>query len=202
MSSTFVKSIKYALFDLYDLFSFFVFVLGLVLVVRFFVFNPFTVVWASMEPSFQQWDFIIVDKITPRFWELERWDIIVFVPSNQEVAYIKRIIGMPWETVVIRNNKIEICPWLYDKIIDVVWCEVLEEEYIPEDFKTTVFGQKEAIFPVNEEGFFVSGDNREHSSDSRSCFGNQCYQWAPYLVTKDDLIWKVSVRLYPSVSSF
>ena len=109
---------------------------------------------------------------------------------------------MPGETVVIRNNKIEICSGLYEKLIDVQWCEILEEEYIPEDVKTLVNGKKEAIFPINEEWYFVSGDNRQHSSDSRSCFGEKCYQWAPYLVTKKDLIGKVALRLYPSVSWF
>ena len=200
--NTFVRKLQYALFDLYDLFSFFVFVFGLVLIVRFFVFNPFTVVWASMEPSFQQWDFIIVDKLTPRFGELERWDIVVFVPSNQEVAYIKRIIWMPGETVVVRSGNIEICPWLFEKIIEAEWCEVLDESYIPPWMKTLVNRKKEAIYPINEDGFFVAGDNREHSSDSRSCFGNQCYIWAPYIVRPDDLIWKVSFRLYPKISNY
>lgn len=54
------------LLDLLDLVSFFIFVTGIVLFVRFFVFNPYTVVGSSMEPMFDQGDFIIVDKITPR----------------------------------------------------------------------------------------------------------------------------------------
>jgi signal peptidase I len=82
-------------FDLFDMLSFLVFVGGIVLFVRFFIANPYTVVGASMAPTFEESDFIIVDKITPRFGELTRGDIIVFVPPGKTVPYIKRIIGLP-----------------------------------------------------------------------------------------------------------
>ena len=193
--------LQYILFDIYDLFSFFVFVFGLVLLVRFFVFNPFTVVGASMQPNFTEWDFIVVDKITPRFGELDRGDVIVFVPPNESVAYIKRIIWIPGETVMIKDESIYICAGLYDKISQAENCELLPEEYIPNDFKTLAWNKKEAIFPVNEDGFFVAGDNRENSSDSRVCF-KSCYEWAPYLVKDENMIWKVAFRLYPDVSKF
>ena len=80
------------LFDVFDLISFLIFVLGIVLFIRFFIFNPYTVVGQSMDPTFHQGDFIIVDKITPRIGEIERGDIIVFVPENREVPFIKRVI--------------------------------------------------------------------------------------------------------------
>ncbi|HCY21572.1 TPA: signal peptidase I [Patescibacteria group bacterium] len=64
----------------------------MVLFVRFFIANPYTVVGASMAPTFQENDFIIVDKITPRFGELARGDIIVFVPPGKTVPYIKRVV--------------------------------------------------------------------------------------------------------------
>jgi len=81
--------------DLLDLVSFFVFVTGIVLFVRFFVFNPYTVVGSSMEPMFEQGDFIIVDKVTPRVGELTRGDVVVFVPKGKDIPLIKRIIGLP-----------------------------------------------------------------------------------------------------------
>lgn len=192
---------QYILFDIYDLFSFFVFVFGLVLLVRFFVFNPFTVVGASMQPNFTEWDFIVVDKITPRFGELERGDVIVFVPPQETVAYIKRIVGIPWETVWIKDDHIYICQWLYDKVSEAENCELLPEEYIPENFKTLAGSKKEAIFPVDEEWFFVAGDNRSNSSDSRVCFKN-CYEWASYLVKTENMIGRVAFRLYPDISWF
>ena len=90
--STFWIRIKVFAFDLFDLVSFLVFVTGVVLFIRFFVFNPYTVVGQSMEPMFHQGDFIIVDKITPKVGTLERGDIIVFVPQGKTVPYIKRIV--------------------------------------------------------------------------------------------------------------
>ncbi|MBU0626208.1 signal peptidase I [Patescibacteria group bacterium] len=62
------------------------------LFIRFFVANPYTVVGASMHPTFEENDFIVVDKITPRFGELSRGDIIVFVPPGKNIPYIKRVV--------------------------------------------------------------------------------------------------------------
>lgn len=91
----FTTKIRYFLLDLFDMVSFLVFVGGIVLFIRFFVANPYTVVGASMVPTFQENDFIIVDKITPRFTDLKRGDVIVFVPPGKNIPYIKRIIGVP-----------------------------------------------------------------------------------------------------------
>ena len=79
-------------FDVFDMISFLLFVGGIVLFVRFFIANPYTVVGESMSPTFEENDFIVVDKITPRFGELKRGDIIVFVPPGKTVPYIKRIV--------------------------------------------------------------------------------------------------------------
>lgn len=71
--------------------------------------NPYTVVGASMFPTFAESDFIVVDKITPRFGHLQRGDVIVFVPPGKTIPYIKRIVGLPGETVKLQNNKVMIC---------------------------------------------------------------------------------------------
>lgn len=84
--------IKIVLLDVFDLVSFLVFVTGVVLFIRFFIFNPYTVVGQSMEPVFEQNDFIIVDKISPKFGKLKRGDIVVFVPKGKNLPFIKRII--------------------------------------------------------------------------------------------------------------
>lgn len=86
------KKLTWIVADIFDMVSFLIFVGGIVLFIRFFVANPYTVVGASMVPTFEERDFIIVDKITPRFGERERGDIIVFVPPGKDVPYIKRII--------------------------------------------------------------------------------------------------------------
>ncbi|MEI7918814.1 MAG: signal peptidase I [bacterium] len=89
---TFTTKLKYFLYDLFDMVSFLIFVGGIVLFVRFFVANPYTVVGASMAPTFQENDFIIVDKVTQRFGQLSRGDVIVFVPPGKTIPYIKRIV--------------------------------------------------------------------------------------------------------------
>lgn|GEM_PF-1461053 len=120
------------LFDLFDLIAFLFFVIGIVLTVRFFVFNPFTVVGQSMESTFSQGDFIIVDKITPKYGDLEREDILVFVPEGKDVPFIKRVIGMGGETVVVKDGDVYVCgeddlTIINDEVPDVGSCDTLEE---------------------------------------------------------------------------
>ncbi|AHB41640.1 hypothetical protein P148_SR1C00001G0851 [candidate division SR1 bacterium RAAC1_SR1_1] len=183
-------------FDLFDMLSFLVFVGGIVLFVRFFIANPYTVVGASMAPTFQENDFIIVDKITPRFGELARGDIIVFVPPGKTVPYIKRVVGLPGETVKIYNNKVSICSIQENKED----CSQLEQPYLSETVWTdTRCGLNE--FKVLN-GYFVMGDNRSFSTDSRCCFGLDCYNGASYEVPLDHVIGKVYLRFLPHFSFF
>ncbi|MBO4204157.1 signal peptidase I [bacterium] len=72
-----------------------IFVFGIVLFVRFFIFTPYTVLGASMMPTFTEKDRIIVEKLTQKVSSLQRGDIIVFVPPGKTIPYIKRIIGFP-----------------------------------------------------------------------------------------------------------
>jgi len=191
----FKTRIRYFLFDLFDMVSFLIFVGGIVLFVRFFVANPYTVVWASMAPTFEENDFIIVDKITPRFSQLDRGDVIVFVPPGKTIPYIKRIIWLPWETVKIKRNTIEIC-----SSNDVKSCTILEEAYLTWSIKTETRCWINEF--VIEHGFFVLGDNRWFSTDSRCCFGIDCYEWATYEVPFDHIIGKVYVRFFPHFKTF
>jgi signal peptidase I len=79
-----------------------------------------------MAPTFEESDFIIVDKITPRFSQLERGNVIVFVPPGKTIPYIKRIIGLPGETVKIKSNGVEICTT--ENVIEQ--CNTLSEIYL------------------------------------------------------------------------
>lgn len=135
--------------DLLDLISFFVFVTGIVLFVRFFVFNPYTVVGSSMEPMFEQGDFIIVDKITPRVGDLKRGDVIVFVPEGKDIPFIKRIVGLPGETVKVHDGKVSVCNEAQE-------CTVLDENYLPAGLKTEAKCKlDEFIVPKESESYFV-----------------------------------------------
>jgi len=183
--------------DLFDMISFLVFVWGIVLFIRFFVANPYTVVWASMAPTFQENDFIIVDKITPRFSQLNRGDVIVFVPPGKTIPYIKRIIWLPGETVKIKHNGVEICTTKND----IEQCNTLPESYLTWSVRTEArCGVDE--FKIDDGWFFVMGDNRLFSTDSRCCFGLNCYEWSSYEVPFDHIIGKVYLRFFPNFQSF
>lgn len=110
----------------------------------------------SMEPTLYDEDNLIVDKITYHFTKPDRYDIIVFpYKENKTIYYIKRIIGLPGETIQIIGNDI----YIDDKRLD----EHYHKEAMEEDTEGV------AIDPIilKEDEFFVLGDNRNHSSDSR-----------------------------------
>lgn len=176
--------------------SFLIFVGGIVLFIRFFIANPYTVVGASMAPTFIENDFIIVDKITPRFSHLQRGDIIVFVPPGKTIPYIKRIIGLPGETVKIKRTTVEICTTENN----IEQCNTLPETYLSWVKTEARCGIDE--FKINTGWLFVMGDNRWFSTDSRCCFGLDCYEWSSYEVPFDHIIGKVYLRFFPDFSVF
>lgn len=182
--------------DVFDMISFLVFVAWIVFFFRFFVASPYNVVWASMAETFQEWDFIVVDKVSPKFKTRERWDIIVFVPPGKDVAYIKRIIWLPWETIKIKDWHVEVCNTKNNT------CETLDESgYIPAATQTEAKCWL-TEFEVTGSWLFVMGDNRWFTTDSLCCFGIQCFKWANYLVPEENIIWKVYMRLVPHPEVF
>ncbi len=194
---TFTTKLKYFLYDLFDMVSFLIFVGGIVLFVRFFVANPYTVVGASMAPTFQENDFIIVDKVTQRFGQLSRGDVIVFVPPGKTIPYIKRIVWLPWETVKIQHNGVQICT----TVNAIEQCHTLSEGYLSWSVRTEWrCGIND--FVIDTWWYFVLGDNREFSTDSRCCFGLNCYDGSSYEVPFDNIIGKVYLRFFPNFKSF
>ena len=131
----------------------------------------------SMEPTLQNGDNLIVDKITYRFNEPQRFDIIVFpFKYKEDTFYIKRIIGLPGETVQITNEG-EI--YIND--------ELLKEGY----GKEVILDPGNAYTPITlgEDEYFVLGDNRNNSSDSRSS--------SVGVIHKDDIIGRAWLRIWP-----
>lgn len=198
---------KYAKFwsEIFDLFVFLVLVFWIVLFIRLFIATPYTVIWSSMVPNFHQKDWIIVEKLTQRFSSFERWDVLVFVAPWKTSPYIKRVIGLPWETVLVENNNVYICSenipdWSLIK--DSEWnnCELLPEPYLANEAKTVATCGKNE-FKV-EWWYFVMWDNRWRTTDSLCCFWIQCYEWANYVVPSEYLIGKVWIRLYPNYTKF
>ncbi len=135
------------------------------------------VIGSSMEPKLSDGDNLIVDKISYRFEEPERFDIIVFpFKYAKKTYYIKRIIGMPGETIFIDENG--------TIFIDG---EVLEESYGRE----VIINPGRAYEPITlgEDEYFVMGDNRNNSSDSRDpVVGN---------VHRNEFIGKAWMRIWP-----
>lgn len=127
--------------------------------IRYFLFQPFIVSGDSMTPNFQSGNYLIVDEISYRFSSPQRGDVIVFdasfIPGYSGQRFIKRVIGLPGETVDITNGQVE--------IIKDGKTTILTEKYLPSNLKT--YGDKNITLKANE--YFVLGDNREYSYDSR-----------------------------------
>ncbi|PIT94109.1 signal peptidase I [Candidatus Falkowbacteria bacterium CG10_big_fil_rev_8_21_14_0_10_43_11] len=135
--------------------------LAIIIPVRYFLIQPFYVKGASMEPSFYDHEYLIIDEITYRFREPERGEIVVFkYPNDPSQYFIKRIIGLPREKVEIKDGQI----YVYTK--DANRRVKLDESYLEPGTETltSVDGIKE----LGADEYFVLGDNRNYSKDSRS----------------------------------
>ncbi|MBS8121613.1 signal peptidase I [Candidatus Vampirococcus lugosii] len=194
------RTLKSFLIDIFDIIAFLVFVLGIVLIIRIFLFNPFTVVGKSMDPTFKESDFIVVNKFSPRFSDYQRGDIVVFLPPSRSINYIKRIVGMPGETVKLIDGYVYICD---NNDGGGENCYKLDEPYLVNEGNTFAeCGIDE--FEVSSGSYYVLGDNRQESTDSRCCFGVGCFSddSQDHLLTKEDILGKVSIRIFPDFSTF
>jgi len=135
--------------------------LAIIIPVRYFLIQPFYVKGASMEPSFHDHEYLIINEIGYRFNDPQRGDIIVFrYPKDPSQYFIKRIIGLPNEKIKIKEGEIYIFNEQYPNglILD-------EDVYLLEDIETPHLGKTEFILEADE--YFVLGDNRDASLDSR-----------------------------------
>jgi len=146
--------------------------------IRYFVAEPFVVNGASMDPTFASGQFLIVDRISYKFSEPKRGDVIVFeYPNNPSIYYIKRIIGLPGETVKIKDGIVTVENKDFPKGF------ALNEPYIDISHKS----QDTLIEKLNSNEYFVMGDNRNQSSDSRA--------WGP--LEYSYIVGKPALRLLP-----
>lgn len=133
--------------------------LAIALPIRYFIAQPFIVKGQSMEPSFEDREYLVIDELTYQFREPERGEVIVFrYPNNTKEFFIKRIIGLPGESVAIKNGQV-----LIGSSGNGGQPVALSESYLPSDLKT--FPEKEYV--LGEAQYLVLGDNRRNSSDSR-----------------------------------
>lgn len=154
--------------------------LAIFVVCYLFFFQVHEIKGASMNPNFYDSERILTDKISYRFRKPERGEVIIFrAPKNRELDYVKRIIGLPGETIKVQGGNI----YLND--------QKLTETYIPEKITNPgAFLTLNQKFLIPEDEYILMGDNRMHSSDSR--------EWG--LVNKDDIIGKVFVRFWPATN--
>lgn len=153
------------------------------LVIYLFFLQPHQVNGQSMVPNFQSGEHVLTDKVTYKMRDPQRGEIVVFhAPPEANCAegtgcdFIKRIIGVPGDSIEVKDNAI----WINGN--------KLPEPYIPSDFAIMPGGatkNKTIVLEANE--FFVCGDNRPYSSDSRV--------WGP--ITKDEIIGRVFFRYWP-----
>jgi len=138
-------------------------VIALVIVVplRVFVFQPFLVRGDSMEPNYHSGDYLIVDQLSYRLRSPERGEVIVLkFPLDSSQRFIKRIVGLPGETVEVKDGKVVV----YGEEEQGRDAVVLDESmYLPLDLTTP----GSVRIDLKEQEYFVLGDNRSFSSDSR-----------------------------------
>jgi signal peptidase I len=149
----------------------------IVLPIRLFVAQPFVVQGESMHPTFESRDYLIVDQLTYHFHEPRRGDVVVFrYPGDPSTFYIKRVIGLPGETISITEGKPTITKQDGTSI-------TLDETYVVDEDAT--YTQNTNIGP---DQYFVMGDNRPKSSDSRV--------WG--LLPEKNIMGRAFLRLLPA----
>ncbi len=159
-----------------DLFTLALLIVVVVIPIRMFIVSPFVVDGASMHPTFENLDYLIIDEIVYAFSSPARGDVVVFrYPGNPSIFYIKRIIGLPGETVSINRGSVTISSASGEDI-------ALTEPYIVNEDATYT-----KSISLNDGEYFVMGDNRPNSSDSRV--------WG--VLPRENIIGRVDLRLLP-----
>lgn len=153
--------------------------LGLALFIRFFIAAPFIVSGASMEPTFHDYNYLIVDRITYDLRAPERGEVIVLdLPQNTSRALIKRVIGLPGETIILKGAVVTIVNTQNPEGF------TLSEPYLsPEN----IGGMSDMRLTLGADQYFVLGDNRKVSADSRL--------WGT--LPREDIVGRVFLRLFP-----
>jgi len=161
-------------------------VLLIVLVIRSFVFEPFRIPSGSMMPTLLQGDFIFVKKYSYGLrlpvtetkiletGEPERGDVVVFrLPQDPSINYIKRVVGLPGDTIVYEDHRLTINGELVEleRSPDATPAEPVYVEHLDDRVHdiliTNSYSVKDGVYTVPEDHYFVMGDNRDNSKDSR-----------------------------------
>ncbi|NBD74167.1 signal peptidase I [Patescibacteria group bacterium] len=161
-----------------EIFKFAVIALVIVIPFRMFIAQPFIVSGASMSPTFETGQYLIIDQVSYRFDDPERGDVVIFrFPEDPSKFFIKRVIGLPGETVEINGTDVVITD-----------PETGESLRLEEPYVAAANGKNDFLTrTLDDDEYFVMGDNRSASSDSRV--------WGP--VPERNVVGRALVRLLP-----
>lgn len=126
----------------------YIIIIAIIILIRIYVLTTTEVVGSSMEPNLDNGNILLVDQLTSRFRDYKRFEIIVFEQSPSYL--IKRVVGLPGETIEYKDNKL-----------------LINGEIVEEPFETTSATENVEAFIVPDNSYYVMGDNRIDSTDSR-----------------------------------
>jgi signal peptidase I len=155
-----------------------VFAVSIFLFIYLLILQPHKIKGASMEPNFHDGEYLLTDKVSYRFGDPERGDVIVFkAPPDFNEEFIKRIIGLPGDSIKVENGKVYLNG------------QERLEKFLPSEFRTNPgsFASEGREMTVPENQYLVFGDNRDHSFDSRN-FG---------FISRDKITGKAWVIYWP-----
>lgn len=164
--------------NFYEIFKTIAVMFLLAFVIRAYIVQTFVVEGQSMEPNFHDGEYLLIDKVSYRFKEPQRGDVVVFISlEDQKLHFIKRVIGLPGEAVEITQNRI----FINNNQIQEDYLKRGEQTLIGDnfinDFKTV----------IPQDHYFVLGDNRQNSKDSR-LIG---------LIPKQNIVGRAFIVIYP-----
>lgn len=164
------------LFEIWEWIKVIAIALAIAFIVRTFIAEPFVVDGASMDPTFKTGHFLIIDRVSYRFEEPKRGDIIVFVPpKDTSKFYIKRIIGLPNETITLNRGQVSVSTGSTTTKIDEPYISDIHRSY------------ENGVYVLGNDEYFVMGDNRVESSDSRV--------WGS--LKRSAIVGRPMIRLFP-----
>lgn len=164
----------------WDIVKFALTLLVIVIPLRMFVAQPFVVSGLSMFPTFNDKDYLIVDELSYHFRDPSRGEVVIFhPPENPKTYYIKRVIGLPNETIHVQDGTVSIINKLHPQGF------ALDQSFVT--YQGTGTMQK----TLGPDEYFVMGDNRPASYDSRFWTNN---------LKRDEIVGRALVRLFPPKS--
>ncbi len=163
--------------SLMEIFRFALIAILIVVPIRLFIAQPFIVSGASMEDTFHSGEYLIVDQVTYKFEKPNRGDVIVFrYPRDPSKFFIKRVIGLPGDTVTIEDGMVTITNEANPTGM-----------VLSEDYAETMPPAAKLVETTGAREYFVMGDNRDESSDSRA--------WG--VLQEERIIGRAWLRLFP-----